>query len=92
MEGPESPAGMVEDTVKHHFDVAGMGLVKQDPQRCVAAKQGIDLHIVKGVIAVIGRRRKDGIQIQRCDAQPFEIIETIGYAIEVAALKALLVG
>src|SRR4051794_13998243 len=55
----EAPAGVVEDAVEDHANVAGMAGVEQAAKRRVAAQNRIDLIVVVSVIAVVGGRGKN---------------------------------
>ncbi len=90
MKGPEAAAGVVEDAIQHHVHAARVCGVEQFAQRGIATQQRIDLHVVEGVIAVVGGRGKDRVQVDGVDAQRLKIIEAIHDAEQVAALKALL--
>ncbi len=90
MEGPEAAAGVVEDAVQHDVHVPGVGRVEQLAQRCVAAQQRVDLHVVKRVIAVVGGRCKDRVQVDGVDAKFLQVVEAIDNAVQVAPLEALL--
>ena len=92
VEGPEAAARVVEDTVEHDADAAGVGGVEQFAQRVVAAEQGVDLVVVVRVVAVVGRRGEDGIQIEGGNAQVVQVVEVVDDAVEVAALKPLFFG
>ena len=89
MEGPEAAAGMVEDAVQHDVHIAGVGGVEQFAQRVVAAQQRIDLHVVEGVIAMVGRRCKDRVQVDGIDAKFLQVVKLIDDAAQVTALEAL---
>ena len=92
MEGPEAAAGMVEDPIQDDMHISGMGSLQQGAERGVAAQQGIHLHVVEGVIAMVGRCREDRVQIERIDTQRLEIVQLLDNAVQIAALEALLLG
>ncbi len=81
---------MVEDPVHHDAHAATVRGVQQLVQRGVAAQQGIDAEVVIGVVAVIARRGKHGIQVERVDAQLLQIVQAVHDAEQVATLVALL--
>jgi hypothetical protein len=83
---------VVEHAVEHHADVAGVGVVEQFAEGVGAAKQGVHLVVVVRVVAVVGRRRKDGVQVEGRHPQVVEVIEGVNDAVEVSALEALLLG
>ena len=55
MKLPEAAAGMIEHTIGQDADAARVRPIDQFAQRRVAAQNRIDVEIVVGVIAVIGR-------------------------------------
>ena len=81
MEGPKAAAGVVEDAIQHHLDAAGVRLIQQGAQPGVAAQQGVHLVIIKGVVAVVGGRGEDGVQVQRGHAQFLQVAQLIGDAV-----------
>ena len=55
----------------------------------VAAQHGVDLLVIVGVIAVIGRRLKNRREVDGVDAQVGEVIEVLDDADQVAPLIAV---
>jgi cysteine synthase A len=55
--------------------------VEQVTQRLVPAEERVYIIVIVGMVAVIGRRGKNGIQIQRIDAEVFQIIQFFGNAV-----------
>ena len=87
---PKTAAGMVEDTVQHHADAAFVGFIQQEAQGFIAAQQWVYIIVIVGMVAVIGRRGKDRVEVNGSDPQVFQVIQFFGYAIQVAAFKAIL--
>ena len=64
---PQSSTGVVKHAVEHDADIARVCLVKQLPEGWRAAQQRIDREIVIGMVAVVCRRGKNRVEIQRAD-------------------------
>ena len=77
VEGPEAAAAVVEDTIEHDPHVSRMRLVEQLTQRVVAAQQRVDVEVVIGVIAVVGGRREDRVEVERGDAESLQAVEVL---------------
>ncbi len=45
---------MVEDAIQNNTHIASMGSIKQPAQRIIAAQQRIDIHVVIGMVAMVG--------------------------------------
>ncbi len=52
----ESPAGMVENTIQDNANIPAVGFFQQSIECGSATQQGVDLHVVMGVIAVVARQ------------------------------------
>ena len=63
VERPEASSGVVEDPVQDDAHVACVCRVEQLAQGGVAAEHGVDMQIVVGVVAVVGWRGEDRIQV-----------------------------
>ena len=53
----------------------------------LCAKVGVDDEVVGRVVAVVGGRREDGVEIERRDAPVGQVVEVRGDAREVAAVE-----
>ena len=66
---------MVEDTVQDDVHTSGFGLGCQSLEVCQGAEIVVDLQVVGGVVFVIGGRFEDGVEVDGCYAQIFQVIE-----------------
>ena len=78
---------MVKHAVEHDADIARVRLVEQLPEGWRAAQQRVDREIVVGMVAVVCRRGKNRVEIQRADPQVGQIVEVFGHPEQVSALK-----
>ena len=65
----KTAADMVEHAVENHLHPPRMRLIQQLPQRRISTQERIHLVVVVRVIAVVGSRLEDGIEIERGDPQ-----------------------
>jgi hypothetical protein len=61
--------------------------VEELAQSVVAAEQRVDLEVVVGVVAVIGRRGEDRCQVQRRYPEVAEIVEVLDDTEQITALE-----
>ncbi len=80
VEWKETAADMIEDAIQNDPHALAVCRGEQIVERRVAAQQRIDLEIIAGVITVIGRRLKDGIQIKCIDAKILQVIQAVARA------------
>ena len=80
---------MVENPVQHHPHAHGVGIVYQRFQRRVAAKHGIHVLIVHGVVLVVAGGAKDRGHIQQTNPQLPQVGQLLPDAHQVAAVEAL---
>lgn len=76
---------MVEHAVKHHAHTVFSGFRTKFLYAFVAAELLVAAHIVRGVVAVIAGREKDGRQIKRGHAKSRKITKTGNYAFRIPA-------
>ena len=81
----EPAAGVVEDAVEHHPDPPRRRR-HQRVEAVVAAEQRVDLEVVVGVVAVVGARSEDGIEVDGVDPQVLDPVEPLDDPDEVASL------
>ena len=87
MECPEAATGMVEDPIDHDPHRSCMSFVQQLAKGGFPAEQRIHLHVVEGVVTVIGCRTEDRIQIEGVDTQLCQVVEPVDDAQKISALK-----
>ena len=85
----EPSAGVVEDPIQHHADAAGVDCVQHLAKRLVPAQDGIHLVVVVGVVAVVGRRLKDGVEVDSGDPQFLQIAQSLSHAQQIAPFEAV---
>jgi hypothetical protein len=73
----ETPAGVVEHPVQHDLDTACMRFIKQRPQRGVAPKQRIHVVVVVCMVAMVRRRLKYRVEVDRVDPQVRQVIKVL---------------
>jgi hypothetical protein len=71
----QTPAGVVEDAIEHHADPAGVSRVQQFAKRAISPQDRIHPVVVVGVIAVVGRRLEDGVEVDGRDPQCLQVIQ-----------------
>ena len=64
VEVPAVGAGVAEHTVQHDADAVLGGLAAEYLKLLVGAQQRVHVQVVGGVVAVVGMRLKDGVQVQ----------------------------
>ena len=64
VEVPAVGAGVAEHTVQHDADAVLGGLAAEHLKLFVGAQQRVHVQVVGGVVAVVGMRLKDGVQVQ----------------------------
>jgi hypothetical protein len=92
MKLPKSSTRVIEYPIEHDAHVAVVRFVDEFAKRDIAPQQRVDTHVIVGVIAMVGGRRKDGGEVQGRDAQLFEIVELVDHAIQIAPLKSIVRG
>src|SRR5262249_30776387 len=72
---------MIRDIVQKDFELTPMGLGHELIKVCQSTKEGIDIRIVRDIVAKVSHGGwKDRRQPERIDPQPLEIIESTGNA------------
>jgi hypothetical protein len=87
VEGPEPTRRVVEDAVQHDAHAAGVRPVQQLAQGGVTAQERVDRQVVVRVVAVVGRRGEDRVEVDRRDAQSLEVVQVVDHAVQVTALE-----
>ena len=80
-------AHVVEDAVQDDRDAVLLGVHAQGPEALLVAEQRIDAQVVRRVVAVVARRLKDRVEIDRRDAQVLQVAEPLADALEGAAVE-----
>ena len=91
MKRPEAAATVVEDPIEQQPHPPAFELRQERLKGRLAAQQRIDLEVVVGVVAVIGGRAEDRIEIEAAHPQALEVIEPVQHAPEITPLKVVLV-
>src|SRR5690348_15855208 len=82
--------GVVDDEVDQNADAAAVRLTHELDEVVARAEPRIDSVVVADVVAVVApRRRLEGRQPDRVDAQRIEVVETPRESLEVAASIAV---
>ena len=76
---------VVEHAVEDHLDAPGVRPRDERLEVRLGAQVGVDGEVVGRVVAVVGGRREDGVQVQRGDAPRRQVVEMRGDAGQVAA-------
>ena len=66
-------AGVGEHAVQNHFHAQLVGIGAQSGKVLFSAQHGIGTHVVGRVIAVVGKRHGNGVEIDDVHMHPFEI-------------------
>ena len=88
----EAAAGVVEHAIQNHFHLALVGGLEQFLEGSIATQNRIHAQIILGVIPMVGRALEDGAQVERVHAQVLQVVQLLGHAQQVAALKAVVGG
>ena len=78
-------AGVVEDAVEDDADAERLRAGAQLPEVLLGAEQRVDPEEIRGVVAVVGVRLEDGVQVDRAHPHAFEVGQLLGDAPQVAA-------
>ncbi len=92
LEGEEERVTVIERNIEDDPDPEIVSPLDEFDQCLVPAQRGIDLPIVDSVVAMIGRRREDRVEIDQVDPETAQIIEVLGDADQVTPLEATGVG
>ena len=80
---------MAEHTVQHDADAVLGGLAAEHLKLLVGAQQRVHVQVVGGVVAVVGVRLKDGVQVQIIHAHLPQVGELDADALQIAAKVVL---
>ena len=89
VEREESAASMVENAIQHDANSTFMCGIEQGFEGFVSAKQGIDLVVIVSVVAVVGRGLEYRVEVNRGDAEVFQIIQLLINAHQIPAFVAV---
>ena len=85
-------AGVVHDEVDDHADAALVRLVEELEEVLEVAELGQDVGVVGDVVAAVAQRRgEERRQPEAVDAEPLQVVELLGQALEVADAVAVAV-
>ena len=85
VEVPAVGAGVAEHTVQHDADAVLGGLAAEHLKLFVGAQQRIHVQVVGGVVAVVGVRLKNGVQVQIIHAHLPQVGELYADALQITA-------
>ena len=85
VEVPAVRAGVAEHAVQHDADAVLGGLAAEHLKLLVGAQQRVHVQVVGGVVAVVGVRLKDGVQVQVIHAHLPQVGELDADALQIAA-------
>ena len=80
-------AGVIEHAVQYNAHAASGGFAAQRTEVLLTAEQRVDALVIAGIVAVIGIRLKDRIEINGGNVQALQIIQLGVYAAQRAAEK-----
>ena len=84
---------MVRDEIEEHLDAAGVGFCDESVEILERAEIRVDAGVVGDVVAPVDvRRRVHGVEPDRVDAEPLEVLEPLRHALEIADAVAVRVG
>ena len=82
-------AGVIEHAVQYNAHAASGGFAAQRAEVLLTAEQRVDALVIAGIVAVIGIRLKDRIEINGGNVQALQIIQLSVYAAQRAAEKVV---
>ena len=80
-------ARVIEHAVEDHADAASLCLGTERFEILLRAEQRVDVFIIRGVVAVVGGRFKNGVEVECGDAERHKVIQLLRDAGKVAAEK-----
>ncbi len=83
-------AGVIEHAVQYNAHAASGSFAAQRTKVLLTAEQRVDALVIAGIVAVIGIRLKDRIEINGGNVQALQIIQLGVYAAQCTAEKSLL--
>ena len=84
---PEAAPAVVEHTIKDQAHATALQLHHQGIEGGIASEQRVHLQVVVSVVAVIGRRTEDRVEVESGDAELLQMIEPLDHAVEITPLK-----
>ena len=78
-------ASVVEHAVQNNADTSLSGLSAERFEICLCAKKGVDLLIVRRIVAMVGGGLKNGAEIETRDTQSGQVVQVSGDASQRAA-------
>ena len=81
--------GVIEHTVQHDAHTASGGFAAQCAEILLAAEQRVDALVIAGVVAVIGIRLKNRVEVNGGNVQALQIIQLGVYAAQRTAEKVV---
>ena len=84
-------AGVAEDAVQYNADAVRAALLAEFLENLLVAQERVDGEVVRRVVAVVGCRPEDRVQVERGHAQRFQIRDLLADAVQRAA-KEIEVG
>ena len=89
MERPESPPGVVEDTVKDDAHPSRVTGVEELTEGGRPTEERVDCQVVVGVVPVVRGRLEDWREVEGGDPKILQVVEMLGDPEQVAALEAV---
>ena len=80
-------AGVVEHAIKNDGDATVARFLAETREALLVAQHRINLHVVAGVVAMVGLRLEDGVQIEDRDAQALQVVKMLANALKRAAVE-----
>ncbi|CCJ95608.1 hypothetical protein BN131_3281 [Cronobacter malonaticus 681] len=80
-------AGVVKDAVQNQAHTRLTRFFTQAQQRLIAAELRIDVAIIGGVVFMHARRAEDGVEVERRDAEFFQVRQFFADTVEIATVK-----
>ncbi len=80
-------AGVVKDAVEDQAYAVLLGVMAQTQQRLIAAKLRVDVAVIFGVIFMHAGRDKHRVEVERGDAELFQVRQLFADTVQIAAVK-----
>ena len=71
----KTAAGMVEDAIQDNANIPAMGFLDEDIKCFPATQQRINQVIVMRVVAMVGSRLKDRVEVDGIDPQVLQVVQ-----------------
>ncbi len=79
---------MVEDAIQDNAHAVTVRQVEQGVKISHTAQLGVDLVVIRGIVAVVGGGVKNGVEVDRVHPQVEDVVEALDDTPQVAALKS----